>query len=468
MIPSSDRILTLLLSLILFWAPLPWGSVIRPAELGLRLAAFAALALAVWTPRPSALRRVGLPAAAVAGLALLGLLQSLPWPHSLVRLVSPRHLELHLAAAALTEGGAGLPSLSLAPAVSRSAALSWAASAAILAAAAVAGRRARRRRWLGAALLAAGMVQILYGVRTWAAGGSPRLRGTFVNPDHLALYLEMLLAVAFAAAWWGWRRARMESSLENRVVAVGVPAAVWLVLFAGLAFTGSRAGLAAALLAAGFQVYLLALARGKWRAGALAAGGLIAGAAALALLVFSRGTGRWLATSAYDLLWSQRIKVWGLSLDLWRDYPWTGTGLGTFREAFPMVQPAEMSGWVWGRAHNDLLELGVTGGLVALLIAGIGIWALGLRLWQVLKRGERSEDRAAALAALGALGAAGLHELLDFGLTLPVNGISLAALAGAAVAARMRSRPDDPGAGPRPGSRNARSAGGPPAGGGPR
>jgi len=65
---------------------------------------------------------------------------------------------------------------------------------------------------------------------------------------------------------------------------------------------------------------------------------------------------------------------------------------------------------------------------VLLLLAGITF--LLLRLAAVLSGGRRSEDRAVALAALGAVASVTLHESLDFGLTLPGNALTLAALLG--------------------------------------
>src|SRR5207237_941635 len=83
----------------------------------------------------------------------------------------------------------------------------------------------RSRRALGLALLVAAAFEILYGTRRWTTdasliwgvmvpGGPGRLRGTFVNPDHLALLLELSLAVAFAWLWWALRRSREALSLE--------------------------------------------------------------------------------------------------------------------------------------------------------------------------------------------------------------------------------------------------------------
>ena len=53
----------------------------------------------------------------------------------------------------------------------------------------------------------------------------------------------------------------------------------------------------------------------------------------------------------------------------------------------------------------------------------------------MLRDGERSEDRGAALAALGALAAVAVHSCFDFGLTLPANSVTLAIIVGAALVA---------------------------------
>ncbi len=47
------------------------------------------------------------------------------------------------------------------------------------------------------------------------------------------------------------------------------------------------------------------------------------------------------------------------------------------------------------------------------------------------------------LAAFGALTAVGIHELLDFGLTIPANAAALAAVCGAAAGVQVRPRPAD-------------------------
>lgn len=468
----------MLLAALAAWAPLPFASVQPAARTALWVGVALALALAApaVARRPGRLRPVAIPALSLLGLAALGVLQSLPWPPALVRLLSPRHAELWRRAGELLTGagldGAGLnletsanavvgwPRLTLEAAASRHTALACAALAAVLLAAVLAGRQRRHRRWLAAALVGGALFQVLYGVRGWLAradhiwgvpvpGIADRLRGTFVNPNHVAYLLEIALAVTFAAAWWALVHARREVSLERRLLFVAPPAVVWLLLLTGLVLTGSRAGLLAAVAAAAVQGVLLALPKRRWGLVPLGLAAAVLGLALVAGLASGRGFERLTGTSLGEVTEGARAQVAGLTLGLWWSYPVTGSGLGTFADAFTTVEPAGMPGSAWTHAHNDYLELAATGGLLALALAAAGLLALLSRLRRVLVAGRRSEDRAAALAACGALAAVAVHEAFDFALVLPAVSFALAAVCAAAAGARTLS-PRRPSGGRRP------------------
>jgi O-antigen ligase len=441
----APSLLTGWLALLLLWAPLPFGGVTPWAAALLQVAAFAALVLAAWAlESPRDLRRALLPAGALAAVALLGLAQSLPWPASLVDLVSPGHAGIWRQAGELPGvPSPGTPRLSLAPQASRAAALTWAAAAALLLAGAAAGRRRVLRRGLLVALLAGALFQILFGAQQWFAQTrtlwgveipvSPRLHGTFVNPNHLALYLEMALPLAFAWGWWASRRARSEGHVERRVLLLAPPALVWLTLFLGLAYSGSRGGLLGAVVGVSAQALALAAVRRRWRTALLGFGTVATGLAVVAAVGLREGLGRILTTSLDDVSWGFRLREYEAVLDLWRQFPILGTGLATFRDAFPGAQSADLQG-TWWHGHSDLLELLATTGLVGgvLLIAGFAM--VPRRLLRVLAGRGRSEDRAAALALLGVLAAVVVHEMIDSGLTMPANALTLAVLVGAGLA----------------------------------
>ena len=435
--------------MLLAWAPLPFGSATPAARAGLAAAAFAVLALALWAPvapRQSPPREIWLAAGALAAVAALGALQSVPLPAPVVAALSPRHLELARGAAeSLGAPPPGGIALSLAPDASRNAALDWAAAAAALAAAALVGGSRRARRQLAGVLGIAVLFQVLFGAQQWFArsrvlwgieipGFHDRLHGTFINPNHAALYLELGLAAAFAWAWWQARRAAAANSAEERLLRLGGAAIGWLVIFAGLAFTRSRAGLLAALAATALQGAWVGTRRRRlW----LAASGLAAGLAGLALvgwLGFQEGLGRLVGGGAEGLAPGGRIEAMAATARLWGRFPVLGTGLGSFRATFPMVR-SDGNEFLWRHAHSDWLELGATAGLLGFALVVFGLVAVVRRLARLLVHGERSEDRGAALAAAGALVAVGLHSCVDFGLTIPANAVALAALVGAALAA---------------------------------
>jgi hypothetical protein len=442
------------LAALLVWAPMPFGSVTPGFSALLRIAAFALLAAAALAtatrPWPRGALEVAL---AIAAVAALGLVQSLPWPAGWVAALSPGHARFAAESAALA--GAPAPATvapSLAPAASRSAALDWLLPAAGLLVAARLAVARRARRLLAAALLATALFEVLFGARAWFARSTEiwgvetplaalRLRGTFVNPNHLALALEIALAVAFAWLWWSARRAAGEAGAERRLLRVGPPALVWTALFAGLAFTGSRSGMLAALAGVGAELALAARGRSRRWAFAAGVGALALGAALAVSSGIQAGFGRFLATSSGDASLHSRLAAAGRTLELWRRFPVFGSGLGSFLAAFPLVQSsgAGTIPGVWRHAHDDWVELLATAGLVGAVLAALGLAATVRALARSWRAAERGEERAAVLAAVGALVAVAIHAVTDFGLTLPANAFTLSVVVGAAIAAGERS-----------------------------
>ena len=105
------------------------------------------------------------------------------------------------------------------------------------------------------------------------------------------------------------------------------------------------------------------------------------------------GLGRVLTTSLDDVSWTARLREYAAILDLWQRFPLLGSGLATFRDAFPQVQPRELQG-TWWHAHSDLLELLATTGAVGIVLLVIGLWPVPLRLVRVIAGRDRSENRA--------------------------------------------------------------------------
>ncbi len=252
--------------------------------------------------------------------------------------------------------------------------------------------------------------------------------GPYVNRNHFAGYLVLAapLAMGFAlealsrlrSAWARSRRGFLLLGEREGTAAVRWSAVV-MVIVAGLLASQSRGGVSAFALAA----LVLPLAARRRRRTALA----------VALLV---GLGlAWIGLggvlSAFEVRGVQASR-----LDLWRDmlpmvprFPVFGVGWNAFATAYPWYQTIWRTEWI-GEAHNDYLQVLLDGGAFGLLLVA-GLLAVVFR--GALARAPRSP---LDLGLLGALLGFALHEVVDFNGQIPANAatwISLAALAVAPV-----------------------------------
>ena len=445
-------------------APFPWGSV-QPGPTGTaKITMGAFLLAAVVALSPGVRLRLGaarLPVVAVAGIALLGFFQLVPLPRMLLRALSPASAE------AWGEAGEVLrafgrtppsPRISLVPWETFGVALlslSWVAL--FLSALVLLGRRSSRRLFAGA-VVASGLFQVGFAIA--AEDRILRLHGSFINPNNLAGYLEISLAFALGLVWYRTRvglrtlaEARGVEERSSRLVRV-LPEIVattllWAILAAGIVLSQSRGGIVAA---AGTTLLLGALvfqggegARHARRVVGIAVAVLVALGTAFAIAgAGTVGFLRFLMPDAADLAGDYRVLIWRGSTEAFRLFPWLGSGLGTFREAFRRVQPAGIEGLV-DQAHDEYLQLLVTGGLVG---AALGLLALvfGLRaLLRAFSSQKHREERAWGLAGIGALLALLLHGIAEFNFSIPAIPATLATCLGGAWAALGWSRADENG-----------------------
>ncbi|UCC65198.1 MAG: ubiquinone/menaquinone biosynthesis methyltransferase, partial [Anaerolineae bacterium] len=269
-----------------------------------------------------------------------------------------------------------------------------------------AGQRGERLYLLVVDALVAGAV-VVSGLGLWqflvsgdviAAEGVRRVRALYGSPNNLALFLERIVPLLVALAFWGrnrWRRWLYALAL------LPACAATFLTFSKGALFLGLPASL-----------LFLGLVRGR-RALALAVVALAV--LALALLPFLR-TER--LASTFDLQAGTaffRLKLWQSSLNLLRQHPLTGVGLDNFLYAYRTryVLPAASHELNQSHPHNVVLDfwtrLGL-GGVVALFWLLVAFFAAGLRRYRRLPDGD---DRALVLGLLASVVAALAHGLID-------------------------------------------------------
>lgn len=137
-----------------------------------------------------------------------------------------------------------------------------------------------------------------------------------------------------------------------------------------------------------------------------------------------------------DPSFSNRAQILHDSLQLIRERPLFGWGLGTFPTVYPQVQSWYSDLFV-NAAHNDYLQL-----LVETGIAGFSVVMLFLVL--VLRAGVRRTLQApqsvAFAASIGCIGMM-LHSFTDFNMHIPANAALFFALCGLILAASDDSFP---------------------------
>lgn len=284
-----------------------------------------------------------------------------------------------------------------------------------------------------------------------------RLFGTFVNPDHFAAYLEMLLPLALGYLLAGsFRRLRHRGSSGRRSredpakgILIGLSA---VVMGVALLFTLSRAGIVSFLLAILFLLGCLGVLEAASQKRLVLTAVLTAILGYVAWIGIEPLLARFEAERGVADL-ASRLTAYKGGLQIVKEFPWLGTGLGTFERVFRKYQPRELDyQGLWSHLHNDLLQLLIEAGLIGFLIFGLAFFSFykDALFCHLLGRGtcpsggvvQKRNDAYNLSLLLGALTgtvAIFFHSFLDFSLRIPANAVVLSGLLAVALqAAHLR------------------------------
>ncbi|MEW5424321.1 O-antigen ligase family protein [Amorphus sp. 3PC139-8] len=130
-------------------------------------------------------------------------------------------------------------------------------------------------------------------------------------------------------------------------------------------------------------------------------------------------------TSAVD---DYRSVMWSVTADGLVSLLPFGAGFGTFIPVYRWFeQPTDLSSTWANRAHNDYLELGLEGGLPALILIGVFVWWYGrtaYRLWRGDQDQRAQLDVNLARAASISIGLLLLHSFADYPMrTLAIQAV---------------------------------------------
>jgi len=257
------------------------------------------------------------------------------------------------------------------------------------------------------------------------------LTGTFVNRNHLSGYLEMIIPLAlgliiaridlFSLAGLKWREKLLRLSEKglstNLLMTLGI-----IIMSLAIIFSKSRSGvfLLVFTFILFFQLSALYFGRAgyqkKWIKNFLKIVFLI-----IIFISFYIGINATVERFALDkFLHEARPAVWANTIGIFSDFPFFGTGLGTFASLYSAYEDSEEF-LRYSHAHNDhleyLSELGVFG--FVFLLGGILFMLINsFLIWRVRRH---PAVKGLALGGIVAIVCILIHSITDFNLQIPAN-----------------------------------------------
>jgi O-antigen ligase len=262
--------------------------------------------------------------------------------------------------------------------------------------------------------------------------------GPYINRHHFAGYMELVLAMPLGLMFAG-------AVARERILLYAFASAMMAI---SLVMTNSRGGLISMVCEIMFLAAVSSLVRGRRRGGEALSGGERLRAAAVRIglgfamvvavfvgVLYFGGEGaisRMLGTVNSADPTTGRAHFWSGTLQIIRDHPWLGTGLGSFGSVYTRYDTGNGT-YRLEQAHNDYLQIfsdaGVVGGLLGLVFVVL--------LFRAALKRLQSYDRFRRGVVLGALaGCTGVlvHSFFDFTLHTTANALLFLVLAALATA----------------------------------
>ncbi len=442
-----DKALEFIVALVIIGATLAFGGV-QPITYSLMEAVLFLLVLSLLL-KQTRQGKISLPVPVWPLLFILWVvLQLIPLPTRLVMILSPARFAI---AQGLSPANSAWTTISIYPEATLSALVKFLAYFCGFLLSAYLFDSSRRRSTLLKALLALGVFEAGYGMFQYL-GKHERIftyrkeydlgvaTGTFINRNHFAGLMEIILPFAAAVAFyalqvWSERprspRGRRAPSGESSAAFEAIFYLFLMVIIGlGVIFSLSRGGILSSAVSLVFISLLAQLkASGKrWM--------LIV----IAFLAAVIGYGLWIgldpALARFEAMREQkflkveeRVMIWKDTLKLVRAYPGTGSGFGTYGIAFRPYQTGLVTAFV-DHAHNDYLEYASETGLLGAALVFLPIVYLTGRMVMSFLTDTRRYRRMVTLGCIGATLALLLHSLTDFNLQIPANALSFAVVLG--------------------------------------
>jgi O-antigen ligase len=250
------------------------------------------------------------------------------------------------------------------------------------------------------------------------------LTGVYVNQNHLAGFLEMVIPMVMVLFVTRFR------SLEQKFIITGI----LVVLVITQVFTLSYGGWVSCLGALLFLSAVLALGRQFDQKRMVITVGVCAALLGVTVLAATPvvETVSSLTRVYPEESVSARVRTWEGTIHMIRDHLWTGTGPGTFAIAYPGYQVPGLP-VLSRKAHNDYLQILSETGIVCLpviLLILFNFFKFGFKTLKIPSR----QKQGFTLGGMAGVFAILVHSFYDFNLFVPANAVLFTVIAAIASA----------------------------------
>lgn len=283
-------------------------------------------------------------------------------------------------------------------------------------------------------LTAVGIWEVLAGISQLPI---PRISGTFVNHNHFAGYLEMIVSLSLGLLF-----AQLESHtiptrnvvtrwIDDKYLKIILLVILTALLFVAVAFSGSRGGMLSLL---GGIALLSGLAYSRRLLRKWVKIIIVCAVVMFCLTLLVRPESIWrrfgaLTTTTEANTLKDRLNVWKDSIAIMRGFPVVGSGVGTFAHLFQRYQTFPSERW-FTHAENDYVQLFTEAGMIGMAILVWATVSYGVPTWRAWKKQHSRWSISIGVGGFGALFSMILHSAGDFNLHIPANAIVFTVIAG--------------------------------------
>jgi O-antigen ligase len=275
--------------------------------------------------------------------------------------------------------------------------------------------------------------------------------GPFVNPNHFAGYMQMVIPLSIGLFIIKWRRfGKEQSGIREFFITMGNEEGCKLILFSflivltvGALFLSSSRGGVISFLGSMIFFLLIIIKREKDRRNVFLVVGLLISFFSFLIWMGIRPLIEEFSSiqdlsKDYDIQY--RFQNWKDAIKLFRDFQLFGVGLETFSSIFPKYKTIELQ-YYYLYLENDYLQL----------LCALGIFGFGIFLWfivsffRIIRSGYSKYDVegissihcVSLYGCLTSVVAIMIHSFWDFNMHIPSNALLLSMLMGLRVISKI-------------------------------